>query len=66
MVGTGHLSGVMILSPGNGINVGAAVQLAREMGPGHTIVTLLCDRGNLYFGRLFNAAWLAEKGLVTR
>jgi cysteine synthase A len=49
-----------------GINVGAAVQLAREMGPGHTIVTLLCDRGNLYFGRLFNAAWLAEKGLVTR
>jgi cysteine synthase A len=49
-----------------GINVGAAVQLAREMGPGHTIVSLLCDRGNLYCGRLFNAAWLAEKGLVTR
>ncbi|AEG70931.1 cysteine synthase A [Ralstonia solanacearum] len=47
-----------------GINVAAAVQLAREMGPGHTIVTLLCDRGNLYFARLFNAAWLAEKGLV--
>ncbi|GAB3628693.1 Cysteine synthase B [Pandoraea terrae] len=47
-----------------GINVAAAVRLAREMGPGHTIVTLLCDRGNLYFARLFNAAWLAEKGLV--
>ncbi len=47
-----------------GINVAAAVQLAREMGPGHTIVTLLCDRGNLYFARLFNAAWLAQKGLV--
>ncbi len=47
-----------------GINVAAAVQLARDMGPGHTIVTLLCDRGNLYFARLFNAAWLAQKGLV--
>ncbi|MDB0568654.1 cysteine synthase A [Ralstonia solanacearum] len=47
-----------------GINVAAAVQLAREMGPGHTIVTLLCDRGNLYFARLFNAAWLAQKRLV--
>jgi cysteine synthase A len=46
-----------------GINVGAAVQLAREMGPGHTIVTLLCDRGTLYFARLFNAEWLAQKGL---
>ncbi len=47
-----------------GINVAAAVQVAREMGPGHTIVTLLCDRGNLYFARLFNPAWLAQKGLV--
>ncbi|AST29332.1 cysteine synthase A [Ralstonia pseudosolanacearum] len=47
-----------------GINVAAAVQLARELGPGHTIVTLLCDRGNLYFARLFNGAWLAQKGLV--
>jgi len=48
-----------------GINVGAAVQLARELGPGHTIVTLLCDRGTLYLGRLFNAQWLAQKGLRT-
>jgi cysteine synthase A len=47
-----------------GINVAAAVELARQMGPGHTIVTLLCDRGNLYFARLFNAAWLAERGLA--
>ncbi|AST88735.1 cysteine synthase A [Ralstonia nicotianae] len=47
-----------------GINVAATVQLARELGPGHTIVTLLCDRGNLYFARLFNGAWLAQKGLV--
>lgn len=47
----------------SGINVAAAVQLAREMGPGHTIVTLLCDRGGLYAQRLFNPAWLREKGL---
>jgi len=46
-----------------GINVVAAVEAARSLGPGHTIVTPLCDRGSLYFQRLFNPAWLAEKGL---
>jgi len=46
-----------------GINVCAAVETARSLGPGHTIVTLLCDRGSLYMGRLFNPKWLAEKGL---
>lgn len=46
-----------------GINVAAAVRLAEIMGPGHTIVTLLCDRGDIYRGRLFNAGWLKEKGL---
>jgi cysteine synthase A len=48
-----------------GINVCAAVQAAKDLGPGHTIVTLLCDRGSLYFQRLFNPAWLRERGLVT-
>ena len=47
-----------------GINVAAAVATARKLGPGHTIVTLLCDRGSLYFKRLFNPAWLTEKGLA--
>ncbi|PMS33361.1 cysteine synthase A [Trinickia symbiotica] len=47
-----------------GINIAAAVELAREMGPGHTIVTLLCDRGSLYFARLFNREWLEKRGLV--
>jgi len=47
-----------------GINVAAAVSTARKLGPGHTVVTLLCDRGSLYFKRLFNPAWLAEKGLA--
>ena len=46
-----------------GINVCAAVETARKLGPGHTIVTLLCDRGSLYFKRLFDAEWLREKGL---
>jgi cysteine synthase A len=46
-----------------GINVAAAVATAKKLGPGHTIVTLLCDRGSLYFQRLFNPSWLATKGL---
>ena len=47
----------------SGINVAAAVRVARELGPGHTVVTLLCDRGALYFQRLFNPDWLRAKGL---
>jgi cysteine synthase A len=46
-----------------GINVAAAVQVARQLGRGHTIVTLLCDRGGLYSQRLFNPEWLRAKGL---
>lgn len=46
-----------------GINVGAAVALAKQMGPGHTIVTILCDGGARYQSRLFNREWLASKGL---
>jgi cysteine synthase len=46
-----------------GINVAAAVQLAKQMGPGHTIVTVLCDGGARYQSRIFNAEWLATKGL---
>ena len=46
-----------------GINVGAAVKLAKQMGPGHTIVTVLCDGGARYQSRLFDREWLASKGL---
>ncbi len=46
-----------------GINVGAALALAKQMGPGHTIVTVLCDGGGRYQSRLYNPQWLAEKGL---
>lgn len=46
-----------------GINVAAAVALAKQIGPGHTIVTLLCDSGSRYQSRLFNREWLESKGL---
>jgi len=46
-----------------GINVAGAIRMARDMGPGHTIVTILCDYGNRYQSKLFNPAFLREKGL---
>ncbi len=46
-----------------GINVCAAAKVARDLGPGHVIVTMLCDSGAKYQSRLFNRAWLAERGL---
>ncbi|MCC6869079.1 MAG: cysteine synthase A [Burkholderiales bacterium] len=54
----------LFLGGSTGINVAAAVRVARELGPGHTIVTVLCDRGSLYMGRLFNVGFLAEKKLL--
>jgi cysteine synthase A len=47
----------------SGVNVAGAVELARELGPGHTIVTILCDYGHRYKSTLFNPALLARKGL---
>jgi cysteine synthase A len=46
-----------------GVNVAGAIRLARDMGPGHTIVTLLCDSGTRYQSKLFNPAFLRSKGL---
>ncbi len=53
----------LCLGGSSGINVAGAMRLAREMGPGHTIVTILCDYGNRYQSKLFNPAFLKEKGL---
>ena len=53
----------LVLGGSSGINVAGAVRIARELGPGHTIVTLLCDSGDRYASRLFNADFLREKGL---
>jgi len=47
-----------------GINLCGAVQIARQLGPGHNIVTMLCDDGSKYMSRLFNPDFLAEKGLA--
>jgi cysteine synthase len=46
-----------------GVNVAGAIRLAKEMGPGHTIVTLLCDYGTRYQSKLFNPAFLRSKNL---
>ena len=48
-----------------GVNVAGAIRLARELGPGKTIVTVLCDHGSRYQSKLFNPAFLREKGLPT-
>ena len=53
----------LCLCGSSGVNVAGAVRLAREMGPGHTIVTILCDYGNRYQSKMFNPAFLREKGL---
>ena len=53
----------LCLGGSSGINVAGAIRLAREMGPGHTIVTILCDYGTRYQSKLFNPAFLREKGL---
>jgi len=54
----------LFLGSTSGINVAGALQVARQLGPGHTIVTVLCDGGAKYQSRLFNRAWLEEKGLA--
>ncbi len=53
----------LCLGSSSGINVAGAIRLARDMGPGHTIVTILCDHGARYQSRLYNRAFLARKGL---
>jgi cysteine synthase A len=47
----------------SGINIAGATRLARELGPGHTVVTILADYGNRYQSKLFNADFLRQKGL---
>ena len=46
-----------------GINIAAAIRVAKAMGPGHTVVTILCDGGSRYQSKLFNPAFLREKAL---
>jgi cysteine synthase A len=51
------------LGGSSGINVAGAIRLARELGPGHTIVTILCDGAARYASKLFNPAFLRERSL---
>ncbi len=53
----------LVLGGSSGINVVGALRLAKELGPGHTIVTILCDSATRYMERLFNAEFLQSKGL---
>jgi len=53
----------LCLGGSSAINIAGAVRMAREMGPGHTIVTILADYGNRYQSKLFNPAFLRAKGL---
>lgn len=53
----------LCLGASSGVNVAGAVRLARDLGPGHIIVTMLCDYGTRYQSRLFNPEFLRARGL---
>lgn len=53
------------LGGSSGVNVAGAIRLAKDLGPGKTIVTILCDGGARYMSKMFNPAFLREKGLPT-
>ena len=55
----------LVLGGSTGINVAGAIRLARKLGPGHTIVTVLCDLGTRYQSKLFNPDFLRDHGLPT-
>lgn len=54
----------LFVGSASGVNVADAVAVARQLGAGHTIVTILCDGGQKYQSRLFNRDWLVSKNLV--
>lgn len=53
----------LVVGGSSGINIMAAIKVARDLGPGHTVVTVLCDYGTRYQSKLFNPAFLREKNL---
>ncbi|MEO1282440.1 MAG: pyridoxal-phosphate dependent enzyme, partial [Pseudomonadota bacterium] len=55
----------LMMGPSSGVNVCGAMALARTLGPGHTIVTILCDYGTRYSSKMFNLPFLKDKGLPT-
>eukprot|EP00898_Chlorokybus_atmophyticus_P002781 jgi/Chlat1/3503/Chrsp23S03695 len=55
----------LVMGSSTGINVAGAIKLAKHLGPGHTIVTILCDYGTRYAGKIYNPSFLKSKGLPT-
>jgi len=55
----------LVMGGSTGVNVAGAIRLAQDLGPGHTIVTVLCDYGQRYQSKLYNPAFLRERGLPT-
>ena len=53
----------LCLGASSGVNIAGAIRMAKEMGPGHTIVTVLCDYGTRYQSKLYNPTFLRDKGL---
>ncbi len=53
----------LVLGGSSGVNIAGAIRLARDLGPGHTIVTILADNGARYQSKLFNPAFLRERNL---
>jgi cysteine synthase A len=53
----------LCLGLSSGINIAGAVALAKQLGPGSTVVTILCDTGFRYLSTLYNADWLRSKNL---
>ena len=53
----------LVMGGSTGINVAAAIRMAKDLGPGHTVVTVLCDHGQRYQSKIFNPPFLREKGL---
>ena len=52
----------LVMGGSTGINVAGAIRMAKDLGPGHTIVTILCDQGSRYQSKIFNPQFLKERG----
>ena len=53
----------LVMGGSTGINVAGAIRMAKDLGPGHTIVTILCDQGSRYQSKIYNPEFLKERGL---
>lgn len=53
----------LVMGGSTGINVAGAIRMAKDLGPGHTIVTILCDQGSRYQSKIYSPDFLRERGL---